>query len=142
MLRPYLKIWDWELIFGCAVNTISSLGVSSPWYILYHDYKNISKHTNNLAKYNNKPWFSVTLMNLLCFQLMLFDSQNAAIDVWDNSEGLPIAGAMIMIFLDIILYGLLAAWLDNILPTEYGTRRVPWFCFQPSYWVKQQVYIK
>ena len=81
-------------------------------------------------------------MNLLCFQLMLFDSQNAAIDVWDNSEGLPIAGAMIMIFLDIILYGLLAAWLENILPTEYGTRRVPWFCFQPSYWGKQQVYIK
>ena len=25
MLRPYLKIWDWDLIFGCAVKAISSL---------------------------------------------------------------------------------------------------------------------
>ena len=26
MLRPYLKIWDWELIFGRAVKAISSAG--------------------------------------------------------------------------------------------------------------------
>ena len=31
MLRPYLKIWDWDLIFGLAVKAISSLGVRSPW---------------------------------------------------------------------------------------------------------------
>ena len=30
MLWPYLKIWDWDLIFGRAVKTISSLGVRSP----------------------------------------------------------------------------------------------------------------
>ena len=32
MLRPYLKIWEWEWIFGRAVKTVSSLGVRSPWY--------------------------------------------------------------------------------------------------------------
>ena len=31
MLRPYLKIWNWELIFGRAVKAISSPGVRSPW---------------------------------------------------------------------------------------------------------------
>ena len=31
MLRSYLKIWDWDLIFGRAVNAISSPGVRSPW---------------------------------------------------------------------------------------------------------------
>ena len=31
MLRPYLKIWEWECIFGRAMKTISSLGVRSPW---------------------------------------------------------------------------------------------------------------
>ena len=31
MPRPYLKIWKWELIFGCAVKAISSLGVHSLW---------------------------------------------------------------------------------------------------------------
>ena len=30
MLRPYLQIWDWELIFSCAVKVISSLGIPSP----------------------------------------------------------------------------------------------------------------
>ena len=32
MLRSYLKIWEWELIFGRAVKAISSPGVRSPWY--------------------------------------------------------------------------------------------------------------
>ena len=32
MLRPYLKIWEWEWIFGRSVKAISSLGVRSPWY--------------------------------------------------------------------------------------------------------------
>ena len=30
VLWPYLKIWDWDWIFGRAVKTISSLGVRSP----------------------------------------------------------------------------------------------------------------
>ena len=35
MLPPYLKIWDWDWIFGRAVKVISSLGVSSPWNVPY-----------------------------------------------------------------------------------------------------------
>ena len=31
MLPPYLKIYNWELIFGRAVKSISSPGVRSPW---------------------------------------------------------------------------------------------------------------
>ena len=31
MFQPYLKIWEWELIFGRAVKAISSPGVRSPW---------------------------------------------------------------------------------------------------------------
>ena len=30
MLRPYLKNWDWDSIFGHTVKAISSLGVHSP----------------------------------------------------------------------------------------------------------------
>ena len=33
MLRPYLKIWDWDWIFGRAVEAISSLGVRTPCLI-------------------------------------------------------------------------------------------------------------
>ena len=31
MLPQYLKIWEWEWIFGRAVKAISPLGVRSPW---------------------------------------------------------------------------------------------------------------
>ena len=30
MLWPYLKLWEWELIFSRALKAISSLGVRSP----------------------------------------------------------------------------------------------------------------
>ena len=35
MLRPYLKIWDWDWIFGRAVKAFSSLGVRSPWFLAF-----------------------------------------------------------------------------------------------------------
>ena len=31
MLRPYLKIWDWDWIFGSAVKAVSFLDIRSPW---------------------------------------------------------------------------------------------------------------
>ena len=36
MLRPYLKIWNWDLIFGRAVKPISSPGVHSPCSVVYY----------------------------------------------------------------------------------------------------------
>ena len=37
MLRPYLKIWEWGLIFGRAVKAISSPGVRDTEYcFLFH----------------------------------------------------------------------------------------------------------
>ena len=70
--------------------------------------------------------------------MMDFVSTGSEIDLWDDLKGLPIAGAMIMIFIDIILYGLLAYWLDQVLPTEYGTKRPLLFFIQPSFWSKKK----
>lgn len=50
MLRTYLKIWEWELIFGRAVKAISSPGVRSlcnQWWmryspLLYSEERNLS----------------------------------------------------------------------------------------------------
>ena len=41
MLRPYLKIWDWDWIFGRAVKAISSLCVRSPcmFDLYFYDWK-------------------------------------------------------------------------------------------------------
>lgn len=39
-----------------------------------------------------------------------------------------------MIIVDIFLYLLLALYLDNVIPAEYGKRRPPYFIFMPSFW--------
>ena len=55
MLRPYLKIWEWEWIFGRAVKTISSSGVRSPCHSeLIYNYTSVTfrytkAHSNPLT---------------------------------------------------------------------------------------------
>ena len=39
---------------------------------------------------------------------------------------------------DTLLYGLLAYYLDNVMPTEYGTVRKPWFFLDPAFWCKRR----
>jgi hypothetical protein len=36
--------------------------------------------------------------------------------------------------LSFFLFTLLAVYLENVLPTEYGRKKPLWFLFQPSYW--------
>jgi len=73
--------------------------------------------------------------------ILKFDLEGTPLssDVLWSTEvcGLPLAGVLIMLAVDTVLYGMLAAWLDNIIPTEYGTRRQSWFCLMPSYWMPQ-----
>jgi ATP-binding cassette subfamily A (ABC1) protein 3 len=39
-----------------------------------------------------------------------------------------------MMFFDAVLYGVLAWYLDNVLPSEFGTQLPLYFPFLPSYW--------
>uniref|UniRef100_A0A8C2JIP0 Cholesterol transporter ABCA5 n=1 Tax=Cyprinus carpio TaxID=7962 RepID=A0A8C2JIP0_CYPCA len=45
---------------------------------------------------------------------------------------------MVMLFLDCILYLLLAIYLDQVLPGEFGTRRSVLYFLQPSYWSRRR----
>ncbi|XP_051530802.1 cholesterol transporter ABCA5-like isoform X2 [Myxocyprinus asiaticus] len=45
---------------------------------------------------------------------------------------------MVMLFLDCILYLLLAIYLDQVLPGEFGTRRSVLYFLHPSYWSKRR----
>ena len=40
-----------------------------------------------------------------------------------------------MLFFDAVLYGVLAWYLDNVLPSEFGTPLPLYFPFLPSYWL-------
>ena len=71
-------------------------------------------------------------------KLFLLDIEQRDIDFWETDGTVSIGGILIMMSVDFVLYGLLAYYLDNVLPTEYGTRRKPWFPFQLSFWVSRQ----
>ena len=79
MLWPYLKIWDWDWIFGCAVKAISYLGVRSPWPYLFFPNKNTIKPKKNalsndeVIRSNNEsknPVFTYFFTNI-CYDLLL-----------------------------------------------------------------------
>ncbi|KAG8236662.1 hypothetical protein J437_LFUL014510, partial [Ladona fulva] len=59
-------------------------------------------------------------------------------NLWDG-PGIPFGGSLIMMSLDIVLYGFLAYYLDCVIPSEHGTKRKPWFCFTPSFWCSRKV---
>ena len=75
MLQPYLKICDWDWIFGCVVKTNSSLGLRSPCnrpcartlqckQVLLHTYQNwttsfrYNLHGNTYIKRIGNGWIS------------------------------------------------------------------------------------
>ena len=46
----------------------------------------------------------------------------------------PVGSAMLMLGLDIVLYVALAWYFDQVVPTEFGLQRKPWFLLTPAYW--------
>lgn len=52
----------------------------------------------------------------------------------DQMEGIPLGGSLIMLAVDILLYGFLAFYLDSVIPSEYGTKHKPCFIFSTKYW--------
>lgn len=54
-------------------------------------------------------------------------------NMW-SGPGMPFGGSLIMMALDIVIYGFLAYYLDSVIPSEHGIKRSPLFCFTPSFW--------
>ncbi|XP_069055940.1 cholesterol transporter ABCA5 isoform X1 [Pleurodeles waltl] len=52
----------------------------------------------------------------------------------------PLIITFIFLVVDSTIYLLLAIYLDQVLPGEYGLRRSPLFFFKPSYWSKKRRY--
>uniref|UniRef100_A0A8C1IGH6 ATP-binding cassette, sub-family A (ABC1), member 4a n=1 Tax=Cyprinus carpio TaxID=7962 RepID=A0A8C1IGH6_CYPCA len=63
---------------------------------------------------------------------------------WDNIQTSLLEGdefsfliSIIMMVLDTVLYGILAWYLDNVFPGQYGIGRPFYFPIQPSYWLNR-----
>ncbi|KAL6764727.1 hypothetical protein V8C86DRAFT_3022151 [Haematococcus lacustris] len=54
--------------------------------------------------------------------------------VW--SDPLPVAACMLMMMLDTLLYFLLAAYFDKVIPNEYGATLPWWFPLDPRPWAR------
>ena len=107
MLRPYLKIWEWEWIFGRAGKAISSLGVRSPchWQIarsadavtklvspLFGQHPNCAKMVS-CENTKLQDWNSLLLINCVCWSA-------SAIYSWFPLSTLPIVTKLSTSLLD------------------------------------------
>ncbi|XP_014207034.1 ATP-binding cassette sub-family A member 5-like isoform X2 [Copidosoma floridanum] len=82
---------------------------------------------------------SPTGVALAMDKALVLDLQGEGVN-FDNlwsGPGIPFGGSLIMMTLDIFLYGLLAYYLDSVIPSEYGVKRPPWFCFTLGFWCRR-----
>lgn len=83
---------------------------------------------------------SPTCVALAMDKALVLDLQGEGVN-FDNlwsGPGIPFGGSIVMLTLDIFLYGLLAYYLDSVIPSEYGIKRPAWFCFVPGFWCRKK----
>lgn len=63
-------------------------------------------------------------------------------NIWTNptNVGLSMGESLIMLLVDTIMYGTLAYYLDNVLPSEHGNRKHPLFFLKPSFWNQKAIH--
>ena len=89
---------------------------------------------------NGKGWFC--LLSPACFTMSinpLVQYETSTIGLqWSNIhdvyDDFAFGTSIIMFYVDYIIYMLLALYLDNVWPSRYGSHKVAWFCFLPSFW--------
>ena len=81
MLRPYLKIWEWELTFGCAVDAISSPGVHSQCArsLLFNILINVSNVSSNV----------MTAKSVLLKFPTTFSEPSLGFQIWGDGKRWP-----------------------------------------------------
>ncbi|XP_064639589.1 cholesterol transporter ABCA5-like isoform X2 [Lineus longissimus] len=78
---------------------------------------------------------SPTALALCIDQAIFLDIANKGMTFDTLTLGqFPLYAPLTMLFVDFLLYGLLAVYFDKVVPGEYGPRQPPWFFLMPSYW--------
>ncbi|KAM4034616.1 cholesterol transporter ABCA5 [Anomaloglossus baeobatrachus] len=72
-------------------------------------------------------------------QVMFLEAHGKGAQLFNLKDGpYPLIITFIFLVVDSVMYLLLASYLDQILPSEYGLKRQPLFFFKPSYWSKKR----
>ncbi|NXE05295.1 ABCA5 protein, partial [Lophotis ruficrista] len=75
----------------------------------------------------------------VCWQVMhLEDYKDGATFANLNHGPYPLFISLILLVLDSIFYLLVAVYLDQVIPGEFGLRRMPFFFMKPSFWSKRR----
>ncbi|NWY69886.1 ABCA5 protein, partial [Erithacus rubecula] len=68
----------------------------------------------------------------------LEDYEDGATFASINAGPYPLCISLILLVLDSIFYLLVAVYLDQVIPGEFGLRRTPFFFMKPSFWSKHR----
>ncbi|NXD41638.1 ABCA5 protein, partial [Copsychus sechellarum] len=68
----------------------------------------------------------------------LEDYEDGATFAKINAGPYPLCISLILLVLDSIFYLLVAVYLDQVIPGEFGLRRTPFFFMKPSFWSKHR----
>lgn len=144
LLFVYFFLFTMSLItFSCLIATFFSkaklaaivgpvalFAALMPRYIFYG--------SNRYEAEASKYWASLLSPTAFTFGAdILGEYEYAGIGVgWDNiSEGdYSFQTCLVLLFVDFLLYGALAWYLDQVLPSEWGVPKHPLFLFQKAYW--------
>lgn len=94
-----------------------------------------------------KAWSCLAAPSALFYGVNLISAAESAGGgvLWGNmnqavgDDDISFATVMTLLALDVLLYTFLAAWLDKVMPGEFGAAEKPWFCLRRSYWCPPSV---
>ncbi|XP_060574789.1 cholesterol transporter ABCA5-like isoform X2 [Ruditapes philippinarum] len=125
-----------------VIASLSSMMIS----LLYLIVSLTRTYTSTGVQYTIPVWARWLLCLLSPVSLALAVDQAIYLDIV-NPDGMtfstitegefPLLGPLLMLVVDTVFYFLLAIYLDNVVPGEYGPRQPLWYIFSPSYWCRK-----
>ena len=90
--------------------------------------------------YGQQMWLSLLAPTAFAQGISLvatYEKNEKALDfssMHDDVENFTFGSALLMLTVDIIIYTLLGAYLDEVLPKQFGIQQPLCFCFSEAYW--------
>ncbi|KAJ3669241.1 hypothetical protein LUZ60_011191 [Juncus effusus] len=117
-----------------AVGTLSFLGAFFPYYSV--NDTSVQMIWKVLASVLSPSAFALGTVNFADYERAHVGLRWT--NMWQSSSGVNFLVCLLMMLVDVFLYGLLGLYFDKVLPREYGVR-YPWnFLFTKSFWQKRE----
>ncbi|XP_045466962.1 cholesterol transporter ABCA5-like [Harmonia axyridis] len=126
MITPFFDKSRTAGILGNFIVIIMSL-----FYFIQLIFENSNSTILWIISLISSSGFAVAMDKALVLEL---SGQGVSFENLWEGEGISFGGSLVMMAFDTVIYGLLAYYLDSVVPSESGIKRSPFFCFKPSFW--------